>query len=32
MLTAFSEIQEYNNPQLELEVIYSLTSSTVWNV
>jgi len=32
MLTDFSEIQEYNNPQLELEVIYSLTSSTVWNV
>lgn len=32
MLTAFSEIQEYNNPQIELEVIYSLTSSTVWNV
>jgi hypothetical protein len=32
MLTAFSEIQEYNNPQLELEVIYTLTSSTVWKV
>jgi hypothetical protein len=32
MLTDFSEIQEYNNPQLELEVIYRLTNSTVWNV
>lgn len=32
MLTSFSEIQEYNNPQLELEVIYNLRSSTVWNV
>lgn len=32
MLTSFSEIQEYTNPQLELEVIYSLRSSTVWNV
>jgi hypothetical protein len=32
MLTNFNEIQEYNNPQLELEVIYSLTSSNVWDV
>ncbi len=32
MLTNFNEIQEYNNPELELEVIYSLTSSNVWNV
>ena len=32
MLTSFSEIQVYNNPQLELEVIYSLTSSNVWKV
>jgi hypothetical protein len=32
ILTSFSEIQEYNNPPLELEVIYSLRSSTVWNV
>ena len=32
MLTVFSEIQEYNNPYLEIEVIYSLTSSNVWNV
>ncbi|MGA2387192.1 MAG: hypothetical protein ABSG33_11765 [Candidatus Bathyarchaeia archaeon] len=32
MLTSFSEIQEYNNPALELEVIYTLTYSTVWNV
>jgi len=32
MLTVFNEIQEYNNPQLELEVIYYLTSSNVWNV
>jgi hypothetical protein len=32
MLTNFNEIQEYNNPGLELEVIYTLTSSTVWNV
>jgi hypothetical protein len=32
MLTNFNEIQEYNNPELELEVIYALTSSNVWNV
>jgi hypothetical protein len=32
ILTNFNEIQEYNNPQLELEVIYTLTSSNVWNV
>jgi len=32
MLTIFHEIQEYNNPQLELEVIYALTSTNVWNV
>jgi hypothetical protein len=32
ILTNFNEIQEYNNPQLELEVIYALTSSNVWNV
>jgi hypothetical protein len=32
ILTNFNEIQEYNNPELELEVIYALTSSNVWNV
>jgi hypothetical protein len=32
MLTNFNEIQEYNNPELELEVIYALTSTNVWNV
>jgi len=32
ILTVFHEIQEYNNPELELEVIYALTSSNVWNV
>lgn len=32
MLTNFSEIQEYNSPEIELEVIYTLISSTVWNV
>ena len=32
MLTDFSEIQEYTNPEVELEVIYNLRSSTVWNV
>jgi len=32
ILTGFSLIIQYNNPQLELEVIYVLTSSTVWNV
>jgi hypothetical protein len=32
ILTNFNEIQVYNNPQLELEVIYALTSSNVWNV
>jgi hypothetical protein len=32
ILTSFSELQVYNNPELELEVIYTLTSSNVWNV
>lgn len=32
ILTNFNEIQEYNNPELELEVIYALTSTNVWNV
>jgi hypothetical protein len=32
ILTNFNEIQEYNNPQLELEVIYYLTSTNVWDV
>jgi hypothetical protein len=32
MLTSFDELQVYNNPEIELEVIYTLTSSTVWNV
>lgn len=32
ILTNFSEIQTYNNPEIELEVIYYLTSSNVWNV
>jgi hypothetical protein len=32
ILTGFDLIIEYNNPQLELEVIYVLISSTVWNV
>ncbi|HMK94161.1 MAG TPA: hypothetical protein VK536_02050 [Candidatus Limnocylindrales bacterium] len=32
MLTNFNEIQEYNNPQLEVEVIYALTNTNVWNV
>jgi len=32
MLTIFNEIQEYNNPELELEVIYALKSTNVWNV
>jgi len=32
ILTNFNEIQQYNNPQLELEVIYALTSSNVWNI
>jgi hypothetical protein len=32
IMTNFSEIQEYNSPSLELQVIYSLTNSTVWDV
>ncbi len=32
MLTSFSEIQEYNSPELELEVIYTLTNTNVWGV
>ena len=32
MLTSFSEIQQYNNPQIELQIIYTLKSTNVWNV
>ncbi len=32
VMTNFSEIQEYNSPSLELQVIYSLINSTVWGV
>jgi hypothetical protein len=32
MLTSFSEIQEYNNPEIELQIIYTLTSTNVWTV
>jgi len=32
ILTGFSDIEQYNNPQLELQVIYILTNTTVWNV
>lgn len=32
MLTSFSELQVYNNPQLEVQVIYTLTNSNVWSV